>query len=614
MCGIAGIVSLNPALVQQQKLQSMATALEHRGPDGQGFWINENGQVGFAHRRLSVIDLSSAGSQPMHYLDRYTIVYNGEIYNYLELREELKKKGYQFHSDSDTEVVLAAYDCYGSECVQHFDGMFALAIWDNLEQHLFAARDRFGEKPFHYFLDGEQFVFASEMKALWAMGIAKQRNNAMLLNYLTIGYTSNALHPEQSFFEAIHKLPAASRLGYYPHSGQLTIDKYWDLDKEHQPAFNIDEAQEQFRYLFFDAVNKRLRSDVAVGTSLSGGLDSSSIVAAIQASGSNGQAPNLQTFSAVFPGFEKDESKYISMVAEQFRLQRHTVGPTAAGFINDFDRLMYHQEEPIQSASIYAQYKVYELARQYGVTVLLDGQGADETLGGYDKYHHWYWQELLKGRKFGLLQKERETTTKKVDWGYRNYMAAFFPSLAAKRLETNLYRQVKDHPSINTGFLAAHFDRTMLHKPVVEKLNDMLYYNTLQLGLEELLRYADRNSMAFSREVRLPFLSHELVEFIFSLPSSCKIKEGNTKWLLRKTMDQRLPSPIVWRKDKIGFEPPQYTWMQEPAVMDMIHESKKKLVQQGILKPSSLEKPVIAVTAHAAGNLDWRYLSAACML
>lgn len=613
MCGIAGILSINPTLVQQNKLQLMANALQHRGPDGEGFWINEKSNIGFAHRRLSIIDLSSGGSQPMHYQNRYTITYNGEIYNYLELREELEKKGYQFHTQSDTEVILVAYAEYGDECVQYFDGMFAFAIWDNEYEELFAARDRFGEKPFYYFFDGEQFLFASEMKALWAAGISKQTNNAMLLNYLTTGLVGNPTNAEETFYSNIQKLPPASSLIYAIDDSDIIVNQYWDLDKETVTAIT-DEKQlvQGFQALFYQSVKRRLRSDVSIGTSLSGGLDSSSIVAAINKL----QTPSSKqiSFSAIFPGFEKDESKFINKVTQQFNLQNHAVTPTAEGFIHDFEKLMYHQEEPIQSASIYAQYKVYELAKQHGVTVLLDGQGADETLAGYTKYYHWFWQELLRAKQFGLLKKERQSATNSIDWNYKNYLAAFFPSLVAKQLENNLYKQVKNNSTINIDFFLQYFDRTILYKPVVEKLNDVLYYNTMQNGLEELLRYADRNSMAHSREVRLPFLNHELVQFIFSLPASFKIKDGFTKWILRTNMNGLLPKEIVWRKDKVGFEPPQQQWMQQATVKEMIHEGKKKLISQGILNQSSFNEKVVAKAAHAADNFDWRYLSAACLL
>ena len=615
MCGIAGIISQNSSLVQQQKLQSMANALQHRGPNGEGFWINENNTVGFAHRRLSIIDLSNAGSQPMHFNNRYSIVFNGEIYNYIEVRNGLKSKGYQFHTNSDTEVILAAYDAYKDDCIQYFDGMFAIVIWDEQEQKLFASRDRFGEKPFYYFADEEQFVFASEMKALWSIGISKETNNTMLLNYITLGFVSNPVDAQETFYQQIKKLPAASSLNYQPANNKLTIKRYWDIDKETVTVTNEKEASEKLRDLLYQSVNRRLRSDVAVGTSLSGGLDSSSIVSAINHLQQSNY--NYQSFSAVFPGYEKDESAHIDEVAKQFSLKTNFVTPTAEGFIQDFDKLIYHQEEPFQSSSIYAQYKVYELAKQQNVTVLLDGQGADEILAGYHKYYHWYWQELLASRNFALNKKEiiaARNIGVTQPWGIKNHVAAFFPKTTAKRLQKNLQEQQANYKHLTHDFYLHNYDTDTLYKPVVRKLNDILYFNSIKFGLEELLRYADRNSMAHSREIRLPFLNHELVQFIFSLPSFYKIKDGFTKWILRKTMEPSLPVSIVWRTDKIGFEPPQQTWMQHATVQDMVHESKKKLIQQGILQSSVLQAQPTATSAHAADNFDWRYLSAATIL
>ena len=265
----------------------MTDALAHRGPDAEGTWMNATTALG--NRRLSIIDLSNAGTQPMHYIDRYTIIHNGEIYNYVELKEELQKKGYSFFSKTDTEVVVASYDCWKEECVDHFDGMFAFAVWDEKEKELFAARDRFGEKPFFYVIDHEQFIFASEMKALWAAGIERKVNLKLLFNYLTIGYVDNPNIPEETFFENISKLPAASFLKYSKLNDprltggqELSITNYWDLEIENENKKITDtEAIEQFGSLFQRSVKRRLRSDVPIGTSLSGGLDSSSIIATL---------------------------------------------------------------------------------------------------------------------------------------------------------------------------------------------------------------------------------------------------------------------------------------------------------------------------------------------
>lgn len=618
MCGIAGILSADRKNVSSQRLKQMTDALQHRGPEAEGFWINEKGNVGFGHRRLSIIDVTKAGSQPMHYLNRYTITYNGEIYNYTELKDDLIKKGFHFKSHCDTEVLLAAYACYGKNCLQHFDGMFAFAIWDNFEQTLFCARDRFGEKPFyyHYSYPHNQFVFASEMKALWAAGINKKMGNEMLLNYLTLGWVQNPVNKQQTFFEEILSLPPSHYLFYKivnESEPYIEIKNYWDLDKETRlKDCSTSFVKEQFLDLFTTSVKRRLRSDVPIGSSLSGGLDSSAIVAIINQLIKN--EGNQKTFSAVFPGFEKDESKQIETVVEQFRLENFKVTPCANDLIADFEKLIYHQEEPFQSTSIYAQYKVYELAKHKGVTVILDGQGADETMAGYTKYYQWYWQEIIAARRWKEAKKEIKLARQngqQISWGYRNYVAAFLPQLSANYLQKRSYQMQASHPDITTDFFANSFDKTNIFKPAVTCLNDILYFNTMQLGLEELLRYADRNSMAHSREVRLPFLSHELVQFIFSVPSAYKIYEGFTKQLLRISMNDFLPKQIVWRKDKVGFEPPQKQWLSNPKVQECICESRRKLVEKGILKDSVLLKPVSHQPAYEADNFDWRYLCAA---
>ena len=588
----------------------MTDSIAHRGPDGEGFWINKNNFVGFGHRRLSIIDLTNGGAQPMHYLDRYTIIHNGEIYNYIELKEQLSKQGYIFQSQSDTEIILAAYDKYKEACVQHFDGMFAFAIWDEKEQTLFCARDRFGEKPFFYSFDETQFSFASEAKALWAIGIEKKINYPLLLNYLVLGYTETAADNTITFFQNIFSLPAAHYLNFNYREFTFNISRYWDCDKETKINISEEDAIEKFTELFTASVKRRLRSDVTVGTSLSGGLDSSSIIASInKIEGTN----FLQTFSAVFPDFEKDESKYIQSVAEKFNLKNYSVSPTADDLVKNLEKLCYHQEIPITSSSIFAQYKVFELAKQQNVKVLLDGQGADETLAGYNKYIHWYLQELLKARNLKFSKEKRALKKNKISftWNIKNYIAAWFPAQATYQLEKRETKKLLHFPDITNDFKNAYLDKQSILKPIVFKLNDVLYFSTFQSGLEELLRYADRNSMAHSREVRLPFLNHELVQFIFSLPSHFKIHNGYTKWLLRKSMEKNLPASIVWRKEKTGFEPPQKKWMENILLQEYLREAKSKLVKEGILKPSTLNKKIQPHDAYAAENFDWRYLIAA---
>ncbi len=622
MCGIAGIIQSNPSAYNKEHLQRMTDALAHRGPDGEGHWQNESGNILLGHRRLAIIDLSEAGKQPMHFnpstdngeggMSRYTIIHNGEIYNYVELRNILQKEGYNFHSQTDTEVIAAAYDYWKDKCVDYFDGMFAFAIWDEKEKELFAARDRLGEKPFFYYFDGASFLFASEMKALWAAGVPKQPNQQMLFNFITIGYTNNPSQPEETFYENINKLPPACILKFSSIYFTYSLQQYWDIDLSIQDKKITDaEALEQFNQLLTTSVKRRLRSDVAIGTSLSGGLDSSAIAAICNELGGDSQSHTC--FTAIFPNYKKDETPFSKLVTDKFKLQQYTTAVSGEELLSDWGKLCYHQEEPFGSASIYAQYKVYELAKQHNIKVLLDGQGADETLAGYHKYYKWYWQELFRNRK---LYSSKELSAAKdlgiaESFNYKNMIAAYFPSFASVVMERQYLLRAIKQEDLTKEFVQQQSREAYYTPPEHFNLNGVLHFNTCTHGLEELLRYADRNSMAHGREVRLPFLSHELVEFIFSLPSHFKIRQGWTKWLLRKTMEKRLPDEIAWRKDKVGFEPPQKSWMENKTLQEAIQEGKRKLVEEKILKPEVLNKNIIPMTAHDADNFDWRYFSAA---
>jgi len=609
MCGIAAVISKDSRLVFKERIDSGIRCLAHRGPDDEATWINGEKTVAFGHLRLSIIDLSKQATQPMHCLNRYTIVHNGELYNYIEIRDQLKQDGYHFISQSDTEVIVAAYDHWGTSCLQHFDGMFAFGIWDEQEKTLFAARDRFGEKPFFFFYDQEQFLFASEMKSLFSMGIAKQVNQALLYNFLTLGYTSNPTDPRETFYQNIYKLPAASFLIYSLEKNQVHTEKYWQVYADVKPISD-NSTIEQFQHLFSQSIKRRLRSDVSIGTSLSGGLDSSAVVAFCDVQISNQYSHKC--FTASFENFEKDELKYAQLVAKQFGLEHFVTVINSNEAVKLMDEVMYHQEEPITSASPLAQFKVFKLAKETGVTVLLDGQGADEILAGYHKYYKWYWQQLYRNRN---LKSTRELESARAvgitdSFGLKNKIAAVFPEFAAGILQTRRAKNAFRHPDLEREFAFSNKQSSYYTTPTTFDLNGALYYNTFVNGLEELLRIADRNSMAHAVEVRLPFLEHRLVEFLFCLPPNLKIHDGWTKWLLRRTVEKVLPNEIVWRKDKIGFEPPQKKWMEEKTVQEAIYEGKKKLVQQGILKPSAINKKIQPHNAYAAENRDWKYWSA----
>ncbi|MEJ7820756.1 MAG: asparagine synthase (glutamine-hydrolyzing) [Chitinophagaceae bacterium] len=534
MCGIAGIFKpINK--VQIDDLRIMSKKIAHRGPDGEGFWINEPGNVGFAHRRLSIIDLSENASQPMHYLDRYTIIFNGEIYNYIELKDELIKKGYAFSSSSDTEVLMALYAEYHTECLSKIDGMFAFALFDNVEKTLFLARDRFGEKPLFYTIQNGSFYFASEMKALFALGFSRVISTDRMFNFLEYGIVYDDINKDSTFYEKIHQVPPASFL--LLKEGKIIKEKkYWGLDNiQIDNTIKFDDAVEKYRFLLKESVNRRLRSDVSVGSSLSGGLDSTAIVLIINSQKQTSQVQ--KTFSARFANFEMDEGKFMEFAIKHGKgIAPEFVWPTADELLNDLENLIYHQEEPFVSGSMYAQYKVMQLAKDKGITVLLDGQGADEQLGGYIRYYHHYLSSMLT--KQPALFFQEKTAFNQINKGLasRYRIPRRLPFwLLKSRILNKPYRYDPDVRSI-------------------------LKEDTLLNSLNPLLRYGDRNSMAFSREVRLPFLSHELVEFTFSLPTSFLLNKGWTKFILRKAVEDIIPSEIAWRKDKIGYQPPQDNW------------------------------------------------------
>lgn len=578
MCGIAGIISLNTAKTNTGTLRKMAASLSHRGPDGQAVWRNYDGIAGLGHARLSVIDRSAAASQPMHFKHHYSIVYNGEIYNYVELRNELEKKGYSFNNASDTAVILAAYAEYKETCVSYFDGMFAFALWDEEERKLFCARDRFGEKPFYY-AESDGFYFGSETKAIEAAGIKGEIDNGMLLQFLVTGNTTDPSGSSRTFYRNIKKLPSAHSLSYDPVTGSTTIRRYWKADVSKTNYASEAEVIGRIDDLLTVSVTRRLRSDVPLGESLSGGLDSSGIVAMIARNG----VQHLKTFTAKFPGFEKDESRKAAAVAQKFGFSNYHVELNAESLADDFTKVAYYHDTPVASAGVYAQYKVFELAAQHNVIVLLDGQGADEIFGGYDHYRHWK-------------------------------LRAMFPLIISRMLVGKEQRQFQSYSYIDNDFLRDAMKSVHVVKPVVDDLNDWLYFDTFSLGLEQLLMYADRNSMAHGREVRLPYLFHELVSYLFTLPSSFKIHAGYTKWVLRKLMQNKLPAEIVSMKRKIGFEPPQKQWMESRRMHEYIQEEKKRLVKEKILSKIVLDQRRSSHDAYSRNANEWRWFASSVFL
>ncbi|MEP6924227.1 MAG: asparagine synthase (glutamine-hydrolyzing) [Pyrinomonadaceae bacterium] len=617
MCGIAGIISQNKK-IEKNLLRQMTDAIAYRGPDGDGHWINNVSNVGLGHRRLAIIDLSDGGRQPMFYGDgRYAITYNGEIYNYLELREGLEKSDFKFVSNSDTEVLLALYAERGEKCLEDVDGMFAFAIWDEQESTLFCARDRFGEKPFYYAVYDNAFYFASEMKALWAAGVPRTINNAMLYNYLTNNNMYNPADLTETFYQGIYKLKAAHQFLIAPDKLQPAQICYWKVDEKNiNHDISEDEAIRQFRVLFNESVKRRLRSDVPVGSSLSGGLDSSLIVCTIDRLNHEKQIRQA-TFSARFKNFAKDEGKFMQVVIDRTRVEPHFVYPDDAGLAQNLERLFFHQEEPFGSASIYAQFCVMSLAKETGVTVLLDGQGADELLAGYHFYFDDYFREL-KGRDKDLLQLEQKAYKKiygdqNGGFDFKKFVSKVLPAGLkdkARKMRYNLRNNTE--PFLDRSFQKEFSSESFAFQNQSRTLAESLLQSTFGGSLEELLRYADRNSMAHSREVRLPFLHYKLVEFLFSLPAHFKIRRGVTKYIMRAAFNDVLPPEILSRADKIGYEPPQKSWLANPQLNQAVLDAAKSLTEAHILDKNAvnlIESREDKTTIY--NSLKWKALMAA---
>lgn len=590
MCGIAGLVSFQGS-VERSLVKKMTDTIAHRGPDGEGCWISDDGQTGLGHRRLSIIDLSVAAAQPMADVsERYVITFNGEIYNYLELRKELLSSGVTFRTESDTEVLLALYIQHGEKCVDFIDGMFAFVIRDNKERSLFIARDRFGEKPLYYYKDQKRFVFASEMKAIFAADVKKEYDPKRLHYYLSYNLYQDPNDAGSTFFRDIRQLEPGHFMTVNAE-GIVKQTKYWEVSAEKQIQISEADAREKFDFLLRRSIERRLRSDVPVGSSLSGGLDSSTIVLLINKMKLPGQ--EQKTFSARFKNFDRDEGKYIDLILNSARDIRGFATWPDESAMEDLDRIWFHQEEPFGSASIVAQWAVMKLAKENNVTVLLDGQGADEILGGYRTFFSPLLNRLYANRD-SRFEEERKALEGSRNFQYTagtstrmmlRYPRMFGTLSATKRLFVKPPAKTVQQPKYNPDFAKQVKEWTHplqgIYNDDVKKLQKRIFE---QSGFSPLLRYADRNSMAFSRELRLPFLEHELVEFCISLPDHFKISNGWTKRLLRDTYAKLLPEDICWRKDKVGFEAPQSVWMNTPQVKASIDTAELELVRSGIVK------------------------------
>jgi asparagine synthase (glutamine-hydrolysing) len=548
MCGIVGIIIKTRIEKKSIKdiIEKMNNTLIHRGPDGEGYYYGDN--FVFAHRRLAIVDLSDAGKQPMEYINRYIITYNGEIYNYIELKKELESHGYKFKSHTDTEVIMASYDFWGVDCLNKFNGMWAFVIYDKQKEKFFISRDRFGKKPLYYYKDDEIFIFSSEIKAILAHPKVETKPNfAFLKSYLKLGCREFL---KETAFENIYRFDFA----HYFEGGNeeifhdFKLNRFWDikpnLSKEKFDPRKAKEYAEKYYNLLEDAVRIRLRADVKIGSALSGGLDSSSVVYIINKLLKEQKKEELQeTFSSVYKseGTEYcDESQFINILAQKLNVKSNQIEPKEEEIPNEIEKMIWHLENP-QENSLMSSWHTYKLISSTDVKVVLNGQGADEQLAGYLGYIQNYLPSLSL---VDLIKESLALLKIKDSWRY-----------VLKGFLIGLYRIIFGDKILNFTI------KKVLKKNFEPDLNKKLAED-IETGLVTLLHYDDHTSMAYSIESRLPFMDYRVIEFLASVPACYKIHNGWTKYLARLAFDGKLPDDIVWRRDKMGWPIPEKKWFE----------------------------------------------------
>lgn len=599
MCGISGIINKNGSLSLKDSIYGMNHAIKHRGPDGEGFaffsdtqtipaYSNEtplanrnseaflynpktayndvnHAEVVFGHRRLSIIDLSEAGHQPMcDQSGDYWITYNGEIYNYIELREILSNKGHQFITQTDTEVIIEAYKEWGINCLEHFNGMWAFALFDRKNNYIFCARDRVGVKPFYYVNNERFFAFASEYKAFIKSGlVAFDVNAEAQFDFILKAEIEQGT---QSLFKHICELKPAHYGIYKVKSNEWRINRYYQLPKVTEHGKSEAQLIEQIEIALVNAVKLRLRSDVEVGSCLSGGLDSSLISGIIHHLQKDHA---LKLFTAVYPGESFDESRYAKVAADFVKGSWETVSPTAEEFFRDIEQLNYSQDLPVWGTSTYSQHRVMQLASQHGIKVVLDGQGADELFAGYAHHFLALWREYPFFKRVQLINESKVTIAR--PW-------KFYLTQTVK----HAFALTTNYDSFFSDAARQHFKNQF--EPFCNELNKQLETD-YQGRLKSFLKCEDRCGMAFGIESRVPFADDlPLVELLFKTEGKHKIKQGISKHLLREAGQVYLPELIRKRTDKIGFETPVVTWLstQKEQILETI--SKLDFVKTDFIK------------------------------
>ncbi len=629
MCGIAGVCAAPRAGASPRTVRAMCEALAHRGPDDEGYaWRGADGRwaqaAGFepddaalpeapasvvlGHRRLAILDPSAAGHQPMASADRRVwITYNGELYNFIELRQELTQAGDAFTTASDTEVVLAAYRRWGAECLHRFNGMWAFALWDEARGRLLCARDRLGVKPFYYRWDGQRLWFASEIKALLAVpGTPRRPDEQTVFHYLSegFGYTDNT---DRTFFEDIRQLPPGCVLEL--SQGQLTVTRYWELPAG-EIRISAEEAAIEFRRLFLDAVRVRLRADTVVGSTLSGGLDSSAVTCA--ALSLSAQRP-WPVFSSTFEGLASDERCYAALIADRAGVQPHWVSPGPEACWQALPRIVAQMEEPFTHLNAVTLWHLLREAHQAGVRVVLNGHGGDEALAGYRKDTVFRCADLLRQGRWAALGAELDAA-RRLEGTRRAELVLASAGLIARRAVPD---RLKDAVRRVPGYAAWRLSH--LQPAFVRRAQDYVHAPRRQTSflaesaemsyrlypIPGWLRAEDRLGMAQAVESRSPFLDYRLVEFCLRLPGEVKLRGGVRKRLLREAVGDLLPSAIRDRQDKMGFPTPVESWLRT-AYRERVRAllASPEFAGRGIVEPRAALR---LFERHCAGEVNARF-------
>lgn len=598
MCGIAGYI-YNSSQVNKSILENMLSSIAHRGPDGEGIYID--GNVGLAHKRLSIID-PQGGHQPMCNEDGTVwITFNGAVYNYLELRQELLQRGHKIKTYSDTEVVIHAYEEYGENCVEKFNGMFAFVIWDSRRKYIFAARDRFGVKPFYYYADSDKFIFASEIKAILATGLVhKEVNYDGIKDYIVFQFTLG----EKTLFKDIKKLNPGHWLKIDLNKGmKVTIQQYWDLKFNYDTYHTEDYFVDKLMFLLSDATKIRLRSDVPLGSHLSGGLDSSTIVCIA----SDLLGGGLKTFTGAFKeGREYNETEYAKIVSKFANTEYHEIIPNADDFKNVLSDIIYYLDEPGAGPGVFPQYFVSKLASQH-VKVVLGGQGGDEIFMGYARYLVAYLEECIKGAIWETADKDKYAVDLNsivpnlpLLHSYKPMLQYFWKDGLFGSQAERYYRLVDRSAGMkdifNQEVLSSYsyspyeefksiFDKEDVHSYI----NRMTYFD-MKGSLPAMLNVEDRTSMAVGLESRLPLLDYRIAELLATIPPVIKFKGGKSKALFKESIKNIIPSEVLNRKDKMGFPVPLVEWYQDSLkdyVEDILLSDRTK--SRGLFNTEKIE-------------------------